>query len=139
MPGKGPGDDLIYEMQSSLSVCGTTLSGHKHSTHQNRHLEQSKTFKQWFKYHCALQGDLTYAKNKCVARPSSKKGNSTVFCQVHPKLQIQVQGISIEALFFYTPIKSCQKWSLRLILVEKSSLVHDIWWIYAPFNVVSLL
>lgn len=28
MPGKGPGDDLIYEMQSSLSVCGTTLSGH---------------------------------------------------------------------------------------------------------------
>ena len=40
--------------------------------------------------------------------------------------------------FFNTPYKSFQKCFLRLILVEKSSLVHDIWWIYAPFNIMSL-
>ena len=28
------------------------------------------------------------------------------------------------------------KFSLWLILAEKSSLGHDIWWIYVPFNVV---
>ena len=41
------------------------------------------------------------------------------------------------SVIFHTPIKSWQKCSLRLILAEKSSLVHDIWWIYIPFNVVS--
>ena len=36
----------------------------------------------------------------------------------------------------HTPIISRQKCSLRLIFVEKSSLVHDIWRIYIPFNVM---
>ena len=38
----------------------------------------------------------------------------------------------------YTPIQCCQKCSFRLILAEKSSQVHDILWIYVPFNVVGL-
>ena len=38
--------------------------------------------------------------------------------------------------FFDTPFKSFQKCFSRLILAEMSSLFHDIWWIYAPFNVV---
>ena len=41
------------------------------------------------------------------------------------------------SVIFHTLIKSCQKCSLRLILAEKSSFVHAIWWIYVPFNVVS--
>ena len=42
------------------------------------------------------------------------------------------------SVIFHTPMKSWQTCSLRLILAEKSSLMHDIWWIYIPFNVVSL-
>ena len=42
------------------------------------------------------------------------------------------------SVIFQTPIKSCQKCSLRLILAEKSSLEHDIWWIYIPFDVAKI-
>ena len=49
-----------------------------------------------------------------------------------------VTGSFNRSVIFYNPIQSCQKYFLRLIFVEKSSLVHEIWWIYVLFNVVCL-
>ena len=40
--------------------------------------------------------------------------------------QARPTGSFDRSVIFHTPIKSCQKCSLRLILAEKSSLVHDI-------------